>query len=170
MDEIEFVIEKSIDQRENVLNIYINNEKIINIIKNYESKFTKYTKENPGKYDGILLRYFYDINIKNHFLNKNEEGNNIYFENIDKIQILGCTCLEPSCWPFLLKVHEYENKIEWKEYEQPFRNKGSRYNNRIGRYWDYSDLKIFKFEKELYSIKLDNILKEIEILKKGHSA
>jgi hypothetical protein len=150
--DVEFKIEHAKKQEYHVLNIYINNENLIDILKDYEKQFGE---NNPGKYDGICIYYFDDIDIIKHFMGEADKKNILNYTG--KTQILGCTCGEPGCWPFLIKINISGNVIIWNEYEQPFRSK-----KRCGeKYWNYSNLKALKFNRVEYENKLKNISAEI---------
>jgi hypothetical protein len=158
MDIIEFKIENAKKQEYHVLNIYINDENLIDILKDYEKQFGE---KNYGKYDGICIHYFDDIDIIKHFVGETDKKNILNYRG--KTQILGCTCREPGCWPFLIKIGINNDIINWNEYEQPFRSK-----KRCGeKYWNYSNLKVFEFNRSEYEKKLKNISDEINnIIKK----
>jgi hypothetical protein len=155
MDTIDFRIgQTKTHNNSNVLEIFINNENLINLLKEYEMQFDE---KIAGKYEGLLLHYFDEIDIEMHFIGIFHYKMLLGYRG--KAQILECSCHEVGCWPFLVKINECDNIICWNNYEQPHRRKESK-----GGFWDYSNFKIFEFDKLEYQNKLITISKEIESL------
>ncbi|MEC0129145.1 hypothetical protein [Paenibacillus pabuli] len=146
MNLIHFKIEPSQEETNiKVLNIYINNENLIEIIKRYEVQFDP---KIAGNYDGLNINFYKDID--EHFFGELNE--NDLFNYDGKTQILGCDCGEPGCWPLLIKISVSDEIIVWSDFEQPYRNEDS-----AGGYWDYSNLKPFVFHRKQYEEQIKEI-------------
>ena len=141
MDIVNFILEDASEENDLVVNVYVNNKNLKDILKEYENQFDK---ESAGKYEGIRLLYFDDV-IK-HFTGNIKES---ILNFSGKSQLLGCPCGEPGCWPFFANIKIDKNKIIWNGFEQPHRK-----INSPGGYWDYCNLKAFEFDKNDYESKL----------------
>ena len=109
---IHFKIEASQEEEHKALNIYIDNENIIEHIKRYEKQFEP---QIAGGYEGLNINFLQ--NIDEHLLGELNE--NDLFNYDGKTQILGCNCGEPGCWPLLVKIMVNDEIIVWSEFTQP---------------------------------------------------
>lgn len=50
------------------------------------------------------------------------EPNTYYDDRHGKISALGCGCREPGCWPLLVEIRVLEDRVIWRNFEQPHRN------------------------------------------------
>jgi hypothetical protein len=147
MDSILFKIEKSQDWEHKVVNIYINNRNFVDILKEYESR---YSNSIAGGYEGINIAYF--DNIADHFMGVHEDS---FLSQKGKTYLLACTCGEPDCWPFLATISVTDLYVQWSDYEQPYRSDPDE-----GEYWDYSNLPRYQFELKEYKEALMNLRRE----------
>ncbi|MFL0373757.1 hypothetical protein [Paenibacillus amylolyticus] len=149
MSLIHFKIEPSQEEEHKVLNIYIDNENIIELIKKYEMQFEP---QIAGGYEGPSINFLKNIN--EHLFGELNE--NDLFNYDGKTQILGCNCGEPECWPLLVKIKVNDEIVVWSEFKQPHRNEDS------GEYWDYSNLKPLEFNRKQYEEQVSDISKKLK--------
>ena len=151
MDVLNLKIDNTQREGYEVLNFYINNKNLIDILREFETQFDE---KIAGEYDGILLGYYDNINIVDHFMGRTQDKTSLNYWG--KIQLLGCTCFEPSCWPFLTDIIVNEDSVIWTGFQQPFRSNGSRAGT-----WDYSGLGIFEFNRAQYEEEIARTAKQI---------
>lgn len=147
IDTISFKIEQSEELECDILGIFINGTHFIQMLQQYETQFES---EIAGGYEGLTVDSF--SSLERHFLGQLDE-NDYYFRD-GKIQLLGCNCGIPECWPMLVHITALENTVIWSDFEQPYRSIDS-----PGGYWDYSKFKPLQFDREQYTNELQ-ILKE----------
>jgi len=70
----------------------------------------------------------------------------------DKIQVLGCDCGEPGCWPLVCRIEVTAESVTWWDFEQPHRS-GSKGDRR----WRYDGLSPFVFDRKAYEAALNCI-------------
>lgn len=149
MDTINFKVEHSDEHNIQILNIFVNNENLVDLIKEFEMQ---HDPSIAGRYEGLSIYSIY--NLKEHFTGRLNE--NDVFNYQGKTQIIGCNCGEPGCWPLLVKIIEEDEKIIWSEFEQPYRAKES-----AGGYWNYSNFKSFEFIKNQYEEQLQIVCEKL---------
>jgi hypothetical protein len=64
----------------------------------------------------------------------------------DRIQILGCACGEPGCWPLVCRIETTEELVSWFDFEQPQRSGRSGPHPR----WRYEGFGPFEFSRKQY--------------------
>ena len=149
MDRIEFEIYEYFDQYDSagkltLVRILINQTDLKVMLKAYEMPFA--LKEgHPSIAGGYADLFPGDLYRK---LTVPDT-----FYSIDgKPAILVCPCRVEGCWPLMVEIEELENKVIWKNFLQPIRDK----NN--PNPWNYDEFGPFEFLK-------DNYKKELEKLK-----
>lgn len=68
----------------------------------------------------------------------------------DRIQVLGCECGEPGCWPLVCRIQVSEERVTWLDFEQPYR--AARHPAR--RQWSYAGFGPFEFDRGEYEAAL----------------
>lgn len=53
-----------------------------------------------------------------HFLGRVESG---LYEYGRRVQVLGCECGEPGCWPLVCRVEADKDWVVWSDFERPYR-------------------------------------------------
>ena len=71
-----------------------------------------------GGYDGIIPAMFNVADLTSYFLGKS--GAKLWGGG-KRIAVLGCSCAEPGCWPFVCSVDVQLSKVQWLEFQQPHR-------------------------------------------------
>ena len=145
MDVIQLKVEPSQEADYSVLNIYVNQQPFIEWVKSYEMQFEP---DIAGGYEGLDIEDFIDLEA--HFLGRLTEDDRFNMEG--KIQLLGCNCGIPGCWPFLVKITVHEDTIAWSDYEQPYRSEDS-----AGGHWNYSRLAPLEFDRQQYEEELQHL-------------
>ena len=117
MDTIKFeitTIQKEHFGKYEVVDIFINNRNIIDIVKIVEQPFATADGQPDlaGSYDGLSPIEFIE---------------NITGESAENY-ILGCTCGITECWPLEVKIEQKDYTITWKNFEN------------YHRAWDWSEL------------------------------
>jgi len=144
MNKIDFIPKTIEDHPIPLVDILIDKQNIIELLKQYELPFAR--KEGSpniaGGYLGLSAKSLY------HQLTRDVSKG---WPKGDRC-ILTCNdCLEDGCWPMFLTVEETENEIIWKDFQQPHRGKHSKV------YWDYSKFGPFVFDKTEYEKKLPEL-------------
>jgi len=124
--------------------ILVNGKDIFELLKKYEMPFAiKEGSENiVGGYDGLAPETL----LKN--LTSPDEFD---IDENGKVSILECECGCEGCWPMKTKVIDLEDKIIWKEFEQPHRTIDCH------NFWDYTNFGQFSFDKNNYKEQLDKL-------------
>ena len=55
-----------------------------------------------------------------HFLG--EPSDRLYAYN-GKVQVMGCECGEPGCWPLVCRISADAETVTWSDFEQPHRSR-----------------------------------------------
>ncbi|RUT46595.1 hypothetical protein EJP82_12155 [Paenibacillus anaericanus] len=145
MESIQFKVEHSQEDDYEILNIYINDENLIEFIKRFEMQFQP---NIAGGYEGLNINFITDI--CEHF--SGELNENDLFNYGGKTQILGCNCGEPGCWPLVVKITVKDQHIIWSDFEQPHRSEESE-----GGFWNYSQVAPLEFNRKVYEEQLKSI-------------
>jgi hypothetical protein len=142
VDKIKLIV-KTLDNQEYV-DIYINNERLIDIIKRIE---LKYDSKIAGSYKGLPT----DIVFlpSRHLLDRPYA----LYDYGDKVSVLECECGCAGCWDLNVKITLEDDKVVWSDFEQPHRDEDS-----AGGYWKYDELKPFVFDRNEYEVELSKQL------------
>ncbi|NUP11779.1 MAG: hypothetical protein HOW73_37505 [Polyangiaceae bacterium] len=142
-DLVEFVRQPYRDgDRASGLRILINGIDLVELVRLVELPFAS-AEGSPsiaGAYAGLPpeevcppSRHFYG------------EPSNELLHSRSKVQILGCECGEPGCWPLLCAITVAGEVVRWSGFEQP---------HRAGRddrpSWPYDQLGPFEFDRSQY--------------------
>ena|SRR5687768_8236083 len=69
-----------------------------------------------------------------------------------KVQVLGCECGEPGCWPLVCLIQVDRDRVLWSSFEQPHRSgEGNR------AVWLYDSLGPFEFARDEYEAALEEL-------------
>jgi hypothetical protein len=123
-----------------VVDIYINERNLIDILKEYEMHFAL-AENHPdiaGGYMGMSPREVF-------YPSKNFLGGELF-----KTTILVCGgCGEPGCWDFKTRITISDDKVIWSDFEQTHRRPDSK-----ASYWNYDKLGPFIFHRKQYESEL----------------
>ena len=132
MDELTFKTKKALGPYSDSVDIFINGEDLIEILKAYElpHAIKKSHPDLAGQYMGI--------------------GSQELFERLskpgqDKIIFICNGCGEEGCWPMIMDIQENEHAVTWSHFRQPHRGSTSK-----ASYWNYSGFPTFTFDKVKY--------------------
>ena len=75
-----------------------------------------------------------------------------------RIQVLGCECGEPGCWPLVCRISATDRIVRWSDFEQPHRN-----GSGAPVAWTYDGLGPFEFDRAEY----DAALTQSESVRQG---
>lgn len=140
MDQLSLKIVKDDEGKENV-QININGENLIEIIKRVE---IQYDKSIAGEYKGLPPEIvFYP---SKHLLGITHQDLDYHD---DKSPILICECGVAGCWDLIVKISLSDQTVTWSEFEQPHRGPES-----AGGYWNYKSLRPFVFDRKQYEAEL----------------
>jgi hypothetical protein len=70
----------------------------------------------------------------------------------EKVQVLGCECGEPGCWPLVCRIEERGSHVIWRDFEQPHRTESKGHSP-----WRYDALGPFEFERAAYEQAVRNL-------------
>jgi hypothetical protein len=96
-------------------------------------------EKRDTSYGGLIPSFFRFGPLADHFLAAEDPGK----RPGAKTPLLGCSCGEWGCWPFLTSITVTATTVTWESFEQPFRP------NR-----DYSSLGPFRFSRGQYEAAL----------------
>jgi hypothetical protein len=71
----------------------------------------------------------------------------------ERIQILGCKCGEPGCWPLACQIRTTDDRVTWFDFEQPQRSG----RELAYRPWSYDGFGPFEFERRQYEESLSTL-------------
>jgi hypothetical protein len=128
-----------INKRTGKVDIYVNDENLLKIVKKIESKHLKWWQSKDlraGAYVGLPPEAVFYPSTR--FL---IEPNKDIDDWEDKIVIYQCHCGHEGCWPLLVKIQIKLKEVTWSDFEQPHRGE-----------WKY-DLK-FTFDKKQYEAEI----------------
>ena len=63
----------------------------------------------------------------------------------ERVQVLGCGCGEPGCWPLVCRIDLGAYLVTWYDFLQPFRDTDS-----AGGHWSYDGFGPFVFARRQY--------------------
>jgi hypothetical protein len=143
VDQVEFVRRAYRDgDRQSGVQIKINGRDLVDLVRAVENPFA-YKEGSPslaGAYAGLPPEAVAPPSL--HFLG--QPSVRIYLIG-SKVQVLGCECGEPGCWPLVCKVETDRTRVRWSSFEQPHRSgKGQQ------PAWHYDDLGAFEFKRGQY--------------------
>lgn len=70
----------------------------------------------------------------------------------ERLQVLGCECGDPGCWPLVCRIQLRNDQIEWSDFCQAQRSG----HNSLPE-WSYADFGPFVFNREAYERALQEI-------------
>ena len=150
MDQVEFVRRAYRDgERNSGVLIKINGRDLVDLVRAVENPFA-YKEGSPsiaGAYAGLPPEHVAPPSL--HFLGQPS----IQVYSLDsKVQVLGCECGEPGCWPLVCHVDVDRTRVRWSSFEQPHRSgKGKQAP------WHYDNLGPFEFDRQQYEVALANL-------------
>jgi hypothetical protein len=103
--------------------------------------------ERVGSYGGILPGSFRYGPLDAYLLGQVTLD---YFAELGGIYLLGCSCGEVGCWPFVASVGVTPDAVIWNQFRQP---------HRLQR--DYSRFGPFVFDRAQYSAAIDTLIAEL---------
>ena len=139
------------------INIYINEQNLIDLITNVEKKEWDGKKESRSGYIGIEVSRFQ--RFQNEML-----GKKIYPHSV----LLTCTCTIAECNCIMADIYFEENTVKWSNIRSPWLS-NTTYSpfveevDAIKEGWvpiDYSSVSLFQFELEQYLAAVDQIIAE----------
>jgi hypothetical protein len=147
MDQVEFVRRAYRDgDRDSGVQIKINGRDLVDLVRAVENPFA-YKEGSPsiaGAYAGLPPEDVAPPSL--HFLG--QPSVRIYSLG-SKIQVLGCECGEPGCWPLVCQVEADRTRVRWSSFEQPHRSGKGKHPA-----WHYENLGPFEFERGQYETAL----------------
>lgn len=150
LDRISFVAKPSQPgDRSGGIRILINGEDLGDLVAAHELPYAKLEgrPQLAGEYSGLTDRHVYPAS--QYFLGKLDPDDDLYK---GKIQLLGCECGEPGCWPLVCRIEVSDDRVVWSEFEQPYRT-GTR-----GRsIWSYEGFGPFVFDRAQYEAALETL-------------
>jgi|SRR5688572_6714636 len=144
MDKISFLKRPYIDgDRGGGLRILINGRDLADLAREVELPFARHegAESIAGAYSGLPPNQ--DLcPPSRHFFGQPSSA--LYCHH-DKVQVLGCECGEPGCWPLICRIEIGPDRVKWTNFQQPHR---SGRNSRPA--WSYDKLGPFEFDREQY--------------------
>jgi len=147
MDKVEFVLRVYREgDRDSGVQIKINGRDLVDLVRAVENPFA-YKEGSPsiaGAYAGLPPEHVAPPSL--HFWGQPSEG---VYSLGPKIQVLGCECGEPGCWPLVCYVEADRARVRWSSFEQLHRS-----GSRSHAAWTYDNLGPFEFERKQYEAAL----------------
>lgn len=137
--------------RDGGVRILVNGRDLAELVRAVELPFARGEGEESiaGTYCGLPLG---DVSPPSrHFLG--EPSSDLYCYD-EKVQILGCQCGEPGCWPLLCRITIGTETVTWTEFEQPHRTGR---NSRAA--WSYDRLEPLEFDRRQYNAAVEELAK-----------
>ena len=166
MDTIKFVIEDHGDEefgyKFKIINIYINEQDLIDLVTRVERKEWDGQKNSRSGYIGFPLTDFERFH-------REMLGNKVYRRSI----LLTCTCTFEECNCIMANITFEDRSVTWSDLRSPYLG-GQTYSpfveeaDAIEEGWvpiDYSGLSPFVFEKEQYLSALEQVVEECRLRK-----
>jgi hypothetical protein len=146
MDEISFIKRPYAEgERGGGLRILVNGCDLADLARDVELPFARRedAESIAGAYSGLPPNR--DIcPPSKHFLG---QPSTVLYRYGDKVQVLGCECGEPGCWPLICRIEVGQTRVRWTDFEQPHRSgDGSRPS------WSYDALGPFEFDRRQYEL------------------
>ena len=146
MDEIRFLKRPYMDgDRSGGLRILVNGRDLADLAREVELPFAR--GENAESIAGAYSGLPPDRNIcppSKHFLG---QPSAVIYRYGNKVQVLGCECGEPGCWPLICRIEIRQKTVCWTDFEQPHRS------GRSPRpAWSYDTLGPFEFDRAQYEM------------------
>ena len=125
--------------------IFINDRDLIDILREIEMPFAirEGHTDIAGDYAGLPPEAVFLPS--RYLLGESYDGS-----YVDKVTVLECTCGNPDCWPFLVRITVQDDRIIWSDFEQPHRARRDVFSR-----WSYDQLKPFVFDRAQYEAELD---------------
>ena len=137
MDKIEF--RKQVVDDDHVAGILINGVPLARLAEDHE--VPRY--ELKSNYLGLPLS---DVAPPaGHFRGEAEP----HYDYHGRIQVLGCNCGIPGCWPLVCVISTSADTVTWSDFRQPFRDVGSDQGH-----WSYDGFGPFTFDRVQYEAAL----------------
>src|SRR5207249_2700992 len=129
------------------VNILINGKDLIEMVKAVELPFA--LKEGhpniAGQYMGLSPEYVFLPS--RHLLDK---PISTFVSHKGKVDLFVCAgCDEPGCWPLAVTIQLADDRVTWRDFEQPHRTDSSRVLR-----WKYDQLGPFVFDRSQYEAEL----------------
>jgi hypothetical protein len=142
VDEIRFEVGERVDPAEgavDAVDIFVNGRNLVQILREVELPFA--TREGKpdlaGSYVGLRPAEVFLPSSR--LLSGEPMAFGDHDDPEDKTAVLGCSCGEVGCWPFLVRIKLREDVVVWDGFEQPHRPA-----------WRYDDLRPFVFDRRQY--------------------
>lgn len=149
MDVLELRKRKSKEFEFEVVDIYINNRNLLDILKKVELPYALAEGKDAviiaGNYEGLPAEdiFYPSRHIWGEALPIHE-----YVEG--KISLLDCNCGCYGCWPFQVKISLHDDRVIWSDFEQPHRSLEN---------WTYKELSPFIFDIKQYEMEWKKLVK-----------
>ncbi len=142
MDEIEFRNVKVEGRMDHLVDIFINGQNLIDLVREQELPFDE-AEGHPniaGGSAGLSIHNFEDI--YNLFLSLPNE----IHPSQEQIPVFGCkSCGELICWPLMVRIVVDDALIRWSDFNQPYRT-----GKRNVKPWLYHGFGPFQFDRTQY--------------------
>jgi hypothetical protein len=151
MDRITFLRRPYIDgSRDGGVRILVNGRDLADLAREAELPFAR--REGAESIAGAYCGLPPGSDIcppSRHFLG---EPSSALYRYGDKVQVLGCECGEPGCWPLLCRIKIDGSVVIWTDFEQPHRSGRS-----SQAAWSYDAFGPFEFDKEQYDSAVEDL-------------
>ncbi len=150
MNEIDFRLEKAPESSgELVVRILVDGADLALLARAVEMPFAAAEgwPDIAGKYIGLCPKDV--VQSAAHFLGEAAP----LFQYGRKVQVLGCTCGEPGCWPLVCEIAVDTEEVTWKNFEQPHRGEDQGQPS-----WSHEALGPFVFARPRYDKALRRVV------------
>lgn len=147
MEEIRFLAKPYRDgDRSGGIRLFVNGQNFADLVREQELRFA--TAEGSPSIAGAYAGLPPSPDVlppSGHFLGRPTAA---LYDFDERVQILGCECGEPGCWPLVCRIQVTDERVTWSDFEQPHRSPSS------NRHWSYEDFGPFTFDRRQYEAAL----------------